>query len=116
MAPLLFEDSSKDGIGGNLQNPIANVDTGKERGPSMNLPDPLEGSSRHLSSFPPHHLVVVEAIRPVAFVELKNPQTHPESISLGADRVGQRGFGIIIRTLFQSPTALVYSLVSFTHN
>ena len=53
------------------QNPIANVDTGKEREPSTNYLDPLEGSYHHLLSFPPHHLIVFKAICPVAFAELK---------------------------------------------
>ncbi len=93
---------------------LSPMDTGAERELSTNWPDPLEGSFCHLLSFLPHHLVIVKVIRPLAFVELKspNPPWKGESISLGADGVRQRGFWIIIRTWFQSPTTLVYPLVS----
>ncbi len=60
----------------------------------------------------------------IYFITSKLPFTHTDSwnyknggsISFGANGVGQRGFWIIIRTWFQSPTALVYPLVSFTPN
>jgi hypothetical protein len=59
------------GISRPHQNPFSNEHWVERREPSMNPPDPLGGSFCHLSSFAPHHLVVVEAIRPIAFIELK---------------------------------------------
>ncbi len=103
------------GISHSCQNHIVNVYTGKERKPSTNRPDPLEESYCRLLSFPPPSCRR-QSHPPSSICRTKNPQTHPESISLGANEVGQRGFRIFIRTWFQSPIALVYPLVSFTHN
>jgi hypothetical protein len=58
------------------------------------LPEQLS----QLSSFPPHPCLSSKPSAAVAFHRNKNPQTHPGSISFGADGVGQKGFRIIIRT------------------
>jgi hypothetical protein len=54
---------------------------------------PLDPRRIHSPSFPLHNASSQAALtrKSIAFIETKNPQTHPGSISLGANGVGQGG-------------------------